>query len=455
MSVATDLPAAETAVTPTREPSLLYPWFVVFFMMVLLTSSFIDRTILSLLVKPIRRDLAITDTEFSYLTGLAFVVMYTTTGIPLGWVADRWSRRGLIALGVGLWSIATASCGLANSFWRLFACRIGVGIGESTLSPCSYSLISEYFPPGRLARALSVFALGIPIGSGLALMIGGSVIDAITAVGPVDLPLVGVTKPWQSVFLIIGLPGVILALLALLIIREPSYRSTRAVEPQPSFMAVIAFIWRHLGVYATSALAMGFFAIYGYGSNAWYPTFLQRVHGYTAGEAGLFLGSSTLFLGIAGSITAGWLCDRRTQRGQFDGLSAVGIPYAVGMFVCGALGPIVPIPWLSLALIALSGFFSLTWAGVSISVLQRVTPARMRGQVSAIYLFFTNMIGLGLGPTAIAASTDHIFKNDQSVGSSMALVGTVSMILVCLVLWLGGGTIARRIAAVHAETNAV
>src|SRR6201996_9708044 len=143
MSLATELPTTEES----PPSSTLYPWFVVLFLMVLLTSSFIDRTILSLMVKPIRQDLHLTDTEYSYLAGLAFVVLYTVTGIPLGWLADRWSRRLLITGGVALWSVMTASCGLAGSFWRLFTSRVGVGVGEATLSPCSYALIAALFPP--------------------------------------------------------------------------------------------------------------------------------------------------------------------------------------------------------------------------------------------------------------------------------------------------------------------
>jgi MFS family permease len=447
MSIATDIPAAD----PANSNGRLYPWFVVLFLMLLLTSSFIDRTILSLLVKPIRQDLHLTDTEFSYLAGLAFVLLYTTTGIPLGWLADRWSRRWLIAGGVAVWSVMTASCGLAGSFWRLFASRVGVGVGEATLSPCSYALISELFPPERRARPLSVFTLGIPIGSGLALMIGGSVIQAISAVGPIDLPFVGFTRPWQSVFLIVGLPGILLALLAVLIVRETPHRLAKTAADQPSFGAVLGFIWQNLSVYATLALSLGCFAIYGYGGNAWIPTYLQRVHGFSAAQSGLFFGGSVLFFGVLGSIAAGWFTDRMSLRGHSNGFTATGMAYAFGMVVTASLGTVIAVPWLSLTLVSLSAFFSLTWAGVNVATLQTVTPVRMRGQVSATYLFFTNMIGLGLGPTSIAASTDYIFHRDTAVGWSISLVGTISMVLAWGILRLGRGAMARQLEAVNAD----
>jgi MFS family permease len=448
MTIATELPPVEGADESARASSTAYSWFVVLFLMVLLTSSFIDRTILSLLVKPIRQDLHLTDTEYSYLAGLSFVILYTTTGIPLGWLADRWSRRWLIAGGVALWSVMTASCGLAGSFWRLFASRVGVGIGEATLSPCSYALIAELFPPERRARPLSVFTLGIPIGSGLALMIGGAVIEAISQVGPIDLPLVGVTRPWQTVFLIVGLPGLILALLTLLIVRETPGRLLKTAEEQPSFGAVLAYMGRHIRIYANLALSLGCFAIYGYGGTAWLAAYLQRVHGFSASEAGMFLGSSVLVLGVLGSVACGWFADRMVQRGRRDALSATGIPYAIGMVATASLGTVMPMEWLSLTLIALQGFFSLTWAGVNIATLQTVTPPRMRGQVSATYLFFTNMIGLGIGPTAIAACTDHLFHRDSAVGWSIALVGTVAMVVAILILWAGKNAMARRLEEV-------
>jgi MFS family permease len=342
----------------------------------------------------------------------------------------------------------TASCGLANSFWRLFAARIGVGIGEATLSPGSYSLISDYFRSHQLSRALSVYALGIPIGSGLALVIGGSVISAVQAIGALDLPLVGLTKPWQTVFLVIGLPGLVLSLLTLLIVREPDRReSTGAIvneADRPSFGEVVIYVWTNRKLYAPIFFGMALATTSAYGANAWYPAFLQRVQGFSIGDAGLFLGAAMLVFGVAGFISAGWLADSLVRRGRPDGNFLVGIFYAAGLLICGVLAPLVPIHWLSLTFVAFAAFFSNTWSGVNAAVLQVVTPNRMRGQISAMYLVVTSFLGLGFGPTAVALATDHIFGRDDAVGYSLALVAVIFPTLSIIVLQLGRKTQRER-----------
>ena len=225
LSIATELPPEavepENVINDAARPSLLYSWLIVSFLMLLYTSSFIDRQILALLVKPIRSDFHIDDFQYGLLTGLAFVGTYALAGVPIGVIVDRWSRKGVIIIGVTAWSLMTAACGVTNSFSSLFLTRIGVGIGEATLSPASYSLISDIFPKDKLGRALSLYGLGIPIGSGLALVIGGQVVTAIAAIGPIDIPLVGITRPWQTVFMTIGLPGLLLAALTVFVVVEP------------------------------------------------------------------------------------------------------------------------------------------------------------------------------------------------------------------------------------------
>ncbi|MBF3358944.1 MFS transporter, partial [Pseudomonas aeruginosa] len=208
-------------------PSNLAAWTTVAILMVAYVLSFIDRQILNLLVGPIRRDLAISDTEMSLLMGLSFALFYTLCGIPLGRMADNRSRRGLILFGVLVWSAMTAACGLARSYWQFLTFRVGVGVGEAALSPAAYSLIADSFPRERRATAISVYSMGIYLGSGLAFLLGGLVIKFASAQGDVHLPLFGEVRPWQLIFLILGAAGVLFCLL-LLAIREPARRGVGA-----------------------------------------------------------------------------------------------------------------------------------------------------------------------------------------------------------------------------------
>jgi MFS family permease len=417
-------------------------------LLLLYTSSFIDRMILNLLVQPIRADLGISDTQFSYLTGFAFVIMYSIAGVPVGWMVDGRSRRGLIALGVSAWSAMTVLCGFSASYSQLFVARVGVGIGEATLSPASYSLVGDYFRSDQLARALSVFALGVPIGSGLALTIGGPLIQSLTAAGPLHLPLLGLTKPWHAVFLAIGLPGFLLSVLMLVAVREPLRHASPLIghdtEP-PSFADTTRYIWNHRRVYAPMFWGQGLVALFAYGAASWYPSYLQRVHGFTIAEAGLLLGFATTSLGILGSVCAGTLSDRLVARGRTDGHLLIGIIYAAGLLVCGVAGPLAPVKWLSILLISATAFFSFTWLGSCVALVQLVTPNRMRGQVSAIYLFFINLLAMGLGSTAVAVVTDHVFANDKKIGRSLALVATVSILAALIVMQRGRAPVCAHL----------
>ena len=194
---------------PSPYPAPARAWVTVTILMLAYVLSFIDRQILNLLVGPIRRDLAISDTEMSLLMGFSFALFYTLCGIPLGRLADRTSRRGLIAAGVLVWSAMTAACGLARHYWHFLFARVGVGAGEAALSPAAYSLIADSFPPERRATAISVYSMGIYVGSGLAFLLGGVVIQFASAQGDMTLPLVGTIRPWQLIFLLLGVVGVV------------------------------------------------------------------------------------------------------------------------------------------------------------------------------------------------------------------------------------------------------
>ena len=201
-------------------PSNRRAWVTVFVLLAAYAVAFIDRQILTLLVEPIQRDLEITDTQFSLLSGLAFTLFYTLMGIPLGWLADRGSRRKLILVSVLFWSAMTAACGMAKSFGMLFLARIGVGVGEAGLSPAAFSMIADSFPPEKRSRALSLYAMGAVAGVGLALIIGGAVIGWASTAPPVVLPILGELRTWQLAFLLVSLPGPVLAI-AVWALREP------------------------------------------------------------------------------------------------------------------------------------------------------------------------------------------------------------------------------------------
>jgi MFS family permease len=438
------------------KPGTVYPWIVVIFLMLLNTSSAIDRTVISLLVKPIRADLGITDTQFSMVTGLAFATMYSIAGLPMGLLIDRGSRRLIMSLGVAGWSIMTTACGLATRFWGLFAFRVGVGIGEATMSPAAYSLIADYFPRSMLGRALSIYGISSALGSGLALLIGAAVIGVISHLA-LDLPVLGPIKPWQAVFFAVGLPGIVLALLTMVVVKEPPRHTLAAAaaasgDEAATLRAAMRYAWSNRGIYGPLFLGMGLIVMFGYGSNVWYPAFLQRAHGFSLVRAGQFWGLSVLILGILGTITAGSVADWMVAKGRRDGHFVVAMFYGVGNVVCGiGTGLTVSVPWLSLSFAAATGFFCNTIVGVMAAAIQIVTPNRMRGKISALYILTAAFIGYAFGPTAIAASTDYIFHNDAAIGYSIALVAFVFPTLGVLILQRGRMPMIRWCEA-HAES---
>jgi MFS family permease len=452
MTIATELPPEavepEIIVQDSARPSLGYAWAIVAFLMVVYTSSFIDRQILGLLVDPIRSDFHIDDFQYGLLTGLAFVGTYSLAGLPIGVLVDRWSRKGVIMIGVTAWSLMTAACGITTSFLSLFLTRIGVGIGEASLSPASYSLISDIFPKDKLGRALSLYGLGIPIGSGLALIIGGQVVQAISAIGPIDIPLVGMTRPWQTVFMAIGLPGLFLTVLTLIIVREPKrHGSPIAAENKPTIGEALVFFGANIRAYAGLFMGMGLTAMFGYCTSAWYPTLLKRVFGLSVGHASLFLGVATLIFGIGGGLFAGYLADRLLARGRRDAHYLVSIAYCLAFAVTGSVGSASSSPWVCFPLIAVSLAFSNTIIGVVAAALQILTPIRMRGLISSLFLAVAAFVGFAFGPSAVGYATSHIFHDDNLVGYSLALVAAIFPTLGAVAFWLGRKPLLERAPA--------
>lgn len=431
----------EAAITERREGEAgsAYRWYVVGVLFVAYCFSAIDARVLTLLVIPIKQDLGLSDFEISLLQGFAFALLYSVAAIPLGRLVDSSNRRSrIVVLGVLFWSAMTMVCGLARSFGQLFAARIGVGIGEATLSPTAYSLISDYFEARRRALAISFYAIGYPIGGGLALVIGGALLTHFTATGGGALPLLGALAPWQMVFVVVGAPGIAVALL-LTTIREPRRREL-AEAPTGDTLTVrqtLAYLranWRLYGMLIGSISLIGMLSI---GVTLWYPTFLVRTYRMPIAQAGLYYGLLMLVCGTIGTIAGGWLSGRLMRKGRADANMRIVLATTVLKALPLILGPLMPTPMLALAFMGIGTLIGQGAQGVMIAAIQDVTPNRLRGQVMALTLLCVNLIGLGVGASFIAAITDFGFGDENAIRYSIALSGAILLPVIIGIVALG------------------
>jgi MFS family permease len=416
----------------TPYPPTAYAWYVVLILTLAYVVSFIDRQIMALMVEPIRRDLEISDTQISLLLGLAFAIFYTLLGIPLGRLADVNNRKKIIIIGVTVWCLMTAACGLARNYVQLFAARIGVGIGEAALSPSALSMISDYFPKDTRARAVAVYTLGISIGVGLAMIIGGQVVAYVFSAPPVSLPVVGTLFAWQTVFLVVGLPGLLVAVL-MATVREPVRREqmqyTQADGTRSGYVPFaqgILYLWNRKPMYLSHFLGLSVVGILSYGYYAWIPTMFIRTWNWTIEDIGLAYGTVTIVSGLMAVVLASWMAEKFTAKGYMDAHMRTVLYCSLVGIVSAIAAPLMPTPALSvLMLLPVSvGTSAATAAGLS--ALMIVTPNQIRAQSSAMYFFTINILGLTVGPTGIALFTDYVFQDDALLRYSIASVSVLA-----------------------------
>ena len=388
--------------------------------------SFVDRQILGLMVDPIRRSLGLSDLQIGLLQGVAFALLYATMGVPFGMAVDRWSRRNLIVIGVVVWSVATALCGLAATFAALFTARIAVGVGEALLSPAVHSFLSDAFPAHRLARAMSIYMLGITIGSGLALIIGGSVVAMIAQGGTSVLPLIGTVEPWQTTFLVVAAPGAIVALLVLLV-REPgrSRPAGQPARPAPGLGAVLRNLWANRRAFLAIHFSSALFGVYGNGFAGWYPSLLMRTHGLTPSQAGAELGLAYLLAGSIGTIIGGRWSERLALSGKADANLRVVAYAAAGAMIPAILAPLMPSPLLVIALFTPACLAFYTYFSCSTAAIQLASPPEMRGTNSALFLLTNSLVGLSAGMLAVPMADRYLFGGTGNLGPALALVAAV------------------------------
>ncbi len=425
---------------------------MVFVLLLAQTFSFLDRMIMGLLVGPIRETFQISDTQYSLLAGLAFSLFYAAMGLPLARIADAKSRRNLIAAGIAVWSLMTGFCGLAKGFWSLFLARVGVGVGEATLAPGAYSMISDYFPKSILARALSVYMVGVTLGSGFAYMLGGAVVGYVENMPEIVLPVLGEVYGWQLTFFIVGLPGVLVAVLMMLTVREPARKGVRASDASEiPLRDVVDYLWTRRAAYGGHILGVSIFIMVVYALNLWGPTYLIRTFGYTRPEAGWTFGLVMIGAGTAGLLLAGTLADAWMKRGTTDAYVRTILLSIAGLLPCALVLGFATNDVVGVAAIGLAVFFSAFQGGLSGGTLQLMTPNRMRGQAVAVFQLFANLIGLALGPTVVAVTTDYVFGYDEAIGKSIALSAFILCPLGGFLLWRSLPAIRTQIESQQAE----
>ena len=417
-------------------PRPAYSWYVVTILLLAYVTSFLDRTILTLLVDPVRETLNISDLELSLLHGFAFAVFYVVLGIPIARFADSNNRVRLISIGILFWSVMTAVCGFAKTFWHMFLGRVGVGIGQATLSPAAYSILSDYFPPHKLTRALSVYQTGIYAGMGLAMIIGGFVIANVPAL---EIPFYGLLQPWQVVFLIVSIPGIVIFAF-MRTIREPERKgmiSHSGASKSMPVHEVATFIGERRSAYGYVVAGVAAKSLAFYGIAAWLPTYFMRTYAWDAATVGLWYGLGSIFFGTLGinlgSAASVWL----RSRGHTDANVRICMVALVCLTPVGIMAPFMSSAIGSMCLFYAFIFFAAFPVGCQAAALQEITPNQMRAQVTALYLFISNMCGIGLGPTFIAFFTDVVFKNDLAVGYSMSIAVAIAGPIGALLFWKG------------------
>jgi MFS family permease len=421
-------------------PSPVHAWYIAALLACGYLISLIDRLILSLLVQPIKRDLAISDTKMSFLMGVGFALFYATLAIPLARLADRTSRIRILTVGMTIWSLMTAFAGTAHTYWVLFLARTGVGIGESTLTPATYSLLSDLFPRERLTRAIALYSIGGEIGVGCAFVLGGAVVERVRHLTSVALPIVGELYPWQLAFLIVALPGLLLAAVIALTVKEPRrHQVSRQSEPvtRVPLPEGLRFIAANRRVLLAAMVGVGLQSIATFGYYAWVPTFLIRKYGWHEGKAGLYYGLVAMISGVAGALLGGWLGDQLWKRGVKDApLKASAVLIALAT-VPAALAPHAgsstqSVLWWGLAYILYEAPYIMIPAAIQV-----ITPNRLRATVSAIYLLIVNAIGAALGPTVVATLSNGWIHHDGGLENSLTVVPVLCFPLAAIVYCSG------------------
>jgi len=441
-----DGPAAVTHST-SRTPLArvpIYAWYIAVVLGLAHLVSFIDRTIMSLIVQPMKHDLALSDTGIGLLVGFGFAILYVIFGLPLGRLADVANRRWTIAIGIFFWSVMTAACGFARTVPELFAARIGVGLGEAALIPAAMSLLTDYLPQAKLGRAVSILTMGAALGKSAALIGGGATLTWLNGSGAPLLATLGDVHPWQGLLICAALPGFAVVALVLTI-REPARGSSIAINRGAQFSVASTFrhMWSLRRAYSGHFIAACAVIVLVQGISVWTPTFLVRKYHMSVAHSGYVFGLIVITGGLLGNLFGGWNTDRMRAKGRLEAperhiLFALMVAVVPGVAFCLVDNLNLSLVLLWLYYVTVSTCTSPTLAGV-----QLITAAPRRGVVTAIYLGLVNLAGFGLGPAFVGVLNDYVFKSPDALPYSLAIAITTLVVI-------GGGAAALGMASYRA-----
>ena len=418
--------------------SRFYLWYVVAILTLASTFSIIDRQILNIMIGPVKRDLGgISDFQVSLIMGFAFTFLYSVLSYPAGRIADRYSRKNLMVAGIASWSLLTMVCGLAHQYWHLFLARMGVGVGEATLGPAANSALADYFDASRMPLMIGIVSSAPFIGQGLANIAGGTLIDYLEATPNFVWPIVGELYSWQMVFIVVGAPGLLIAL-AMWFLQEPARRGKmRDTQDSVPFREVWAFVLERKKFFALVFLGYLCLATQGWSLFSWLVEYYVRNHDWTRSEIGLVYGSIALGVGIAGSVIGGLWAGWLISKNVVDGTLRVVMYGTIVLLPTAGLLTVVSDPWLGIILLIPVTFCMAMPPGLMMATLQAIAPNELRGQMVAFYLIAVNFLAYTFAPTLPAMMSDFIFADELALGKSISILAVFNYSLAAICFYFG------------------
>lgn len=428
-------------------PGATNAWFMVVLLTIAYVFSYIDRSILSLLIEPIKADMELSDEQIGLILGPAFGFLYVFAALPLGWLVDRSRRTWIVGAGVAVWSFATAASGLVSSFWHLFTARMMVGLGEATLSPSAMSMIGDSFPPEKRGKPISVYVAALSIGGSIASLIGAGVLVWAKTADKMNFPVVGEIAAWQLTFLAVGLPGLLLGFV-FFVLKEPIRRPTTSEHDDVGGNGIgdaLRYVKRNIGVYLGFISLACVMVVIAY-SHYFLPSTFERTWGWAAEKYALINGAVLLVVGPVTVIATGYISDKWMQAGVTDAALKLLIIGFIIMVPTGALTMFMPTPEIAYAMLTLSNIGIAIVSTSAITALIVITPSQIRGQITALYYMVLGLTGSFLGSTSVGTLSTRVFGEENirlAMASVPVLYGIIPMLLIPLTMKLYRNQLAR------------